>query len=109
MLFFLFTFFKICQSLLLFSQLRSMDVSISENNWFMTPYEGALAKKLTQAIELSDNLSKWVKLTGCDSPPEEQILRGLIQRIEHIFDIGVTLGMVVAHHAIKDELEARAD
>jgi hypothetical protein len=48
----------------------------------MTPYEGALAKKLTQATELSDNLLRWVKTTGRSSPPEEPILRSLIQQIE---------------------------
>lgn len=48
----------------------------------MTPYEGALTKKLTQAIELSDNLSRWVNTFGGDAPPEMPILQALIQRVE---------------------------
>lgn len=59
-----------------------MKVPASKNRCFMTPYEGALTKKLTQAIELNDNLSKWVKTIGRPEPPEESILYGLIQRIE---------------------------
>lgn len=50
----------------------------------MTPYEGSLTKKLTQAIELRTNLAKWTNATGNHVPPEEPLLRALIQRIEAI-------------------------
>ncbi|MVM29239.1 hypothetical protein GO755_04280 [Spirosoma sp. HMF4905] len=51
-------------------------------NSFMTPYESALSKKLSQAIELSSSLTKWANATGNDFPPEESILQALIQHIQ---------------------------
>ena len=48
----------------------------------MTPYECVLTKRLTQAIELTDNLSKLIKLTGNEAVPEEPILQALIRQIE---------------------------
>ncbi|QDK82584.1 hypothetical protein EXU85_29830 [Spirosoma sp. KCTC 42546] len=50
----------------------------------MTPYEGSLTKKLTQAIELRASLTKWIAVSGNDVPPEEPVLQALIQRIEAI-------------------------
>jgi hypothetical protein len=51
-------------------------------NSFITPYEGALVKKLIQAIDLNTSLAKWVDAAGTDFPPEAPVLQALIQRIE---------------------------
>ncbi|GAB4042363.1 hypothetical protein [Spirosoma litoris] len=48
----------------------------------MTPYESALTKKLTQAIELNSRLTGWVKGDDNDFPPEAPVLQTVIQRIE---------------------------
>lgn len=48
----------------------------------MTPYECVLSKKLTQAIELTDNLSTLVKSIGNKTVDEEPILPALIRQIE---------------------------
>ncbi len=49
---------------------------------FMTPYECALSKKLTQAIELNDNLSKLAKADSNGAAPEAPILHALIRQIK---------------------------
>ncbi|MVM38965.1 hypothetical protein GO730_17795 [Spirosoma sp. HMF3257] len=58
-----------------------MGIPVRETS-FLTPYEGSLAKKLAQAVELSASLRKWANASGNDSPSEESVLLALIQRIE---------------------------
>ncbi len=48
----------------------------------MTPYECALTKKLTQAIELNDSLSKLAKAGSNRVAPEAPILQALIREIK---------------------------
>ncbi|WP_461088034.1 hypothetical protein [Spirosoma gilvum] len=56
----------------------------------MTPYEGTLAKKMTQAFELGQMMAKWRQRTKLEAFPEELILDSIINRIDQInqqFDV----------------------
>ncbi|MBN8820651.1 MULTISPECIES: hypothetical protein [unclassified Spirosoma] len=50
----------------------------------MTPYEGTLAKKLTQAFELGQMMAKWRQRSKQEAFPEELILESIINRIDQI-------------------------
>ncbi|WP_020595921.1 hypothetical protein [Spirosoma panaciterrae] len=50
----------------------------------MTPYEGTLAKKLTQAFELGQMMAKWRQRCKREAFPEETILESIIGRIDQI-------------------------
>lgn len=48
----------------------------------MFTYESTLTKKLTQAIELRDDLTQWAKDIGYDKAPEELVLQTLVEKID---------------------------